>query len=421
MAHYSFKAKDSQGKIKSGRVEARNLSEAKAKVQRRRLKLLSIKRISLGRDEKQEEKSLFGNLVYKDARGRIQISLGKELPTDKEIIVFTKQFSTMVQSGVPILQALDILSNQQSSRTLRKALKGVRSRVENGSSLSISLAHHKDIFDDLYIAMVEAGEASGNLDEILLNLVSYLEKSSRIKAQIKSAMVYPAVVVVVAVVVIVGLLLYVVPTFAEQYTDSGRQLPELTQLVISVSEWIQNQWFTVVSAVALLFAMFKMSLKTPKGKLLWDGIVLKLPGIGTLLRKVYVGRFSSTLSSMLASGVDLLEALLICSRSAGNKVIEEFIVNAITDIENGLKLSDPLSKGDLIPEMVISMITIGESTGALDDMLKKVSDFYEEEVDVAVQGLLSMIEPILIIVVGGVVGFIVVAMYLPIFDIAQVN
>ena len=420
MALFNYRAKDSKGNLRSGTIDAKNISEAKAKVQRMRLKLVSIKaQISKDNDSDGSETPIFGEIIYRDQNGSIQISLGRQLPKTKELIVFTKQFATMLHSGVPMVQSLAILASQQSSRYFRKTLNGVRGTVENGGSLSHSLSQYPEIFDNLYVAMVEAGEASGKLDTILLKLVTYIEKASRIKAQVKSAMMYPIIVVLVAVVIVGGLLVFVVPTFAQQYAETGRDLPELTQIVIDLSEGLQKNWVTILATFGVFLGLSRLWISTKKGRRMYDYLVLKFPGIGDLRKKISVGRFCSTMASMLSAGVNLLDALIICANSSGNMIIQEFILNVKKEIENGLKLSEPLSKGNLIPDMVVSMVAVGESTGCLDDMLAKVSEFYEEEVDLAVQGLLSMIEPILIITIGSIVGFIVVAMYLPVFEMAS--
>jgi type IV pilus assembly protein PilC len=266
--------------------------------------------------------------------------------------------------------------------------------------------------------MVRAGETSGSLDQILLRLTTYIEKAAKIKSQVKSAMVYPAIVVVAATSVISILLAFVVPTFAKQFRDSGRDLPALTQIVVDFSDFFRLNYTYLLGGAAFLFFAINTYRKTEGGSSRFDHIVLYIPVLGDLIRKVAVGRFCSTLSTMLKAGVNLLEALSICAASAGNKRIEEFILYVRAEIEQGVKFSTPLAKDGLFPPMVVSMVEVGEATGALDDMLFKVAEFYEEEVDVAVKTLLSMIEPIMIVTIGSVVGFIVIAMYLPVFDMA---
>ena len=290
--------------------------------------------------------------------------------------------------------------------------------MENGSKQSEAFASFPDIFDSLYVAMVAAGEVSGNLDTILLKLVSYIDRSNKVKGQVKSALVYPVMVVLVAIAVVISLLIFVVPTFAQQYSETGRQLPLLTQWVIAVSDGLAANWAHLTIGVFIAGLAFRRMLQTPRGRLWFDRWILWVPGIGLLLRKISVGRFCSTMASMLMSGVNLLQALTICASSAGNLVIEQFVLSVRSGVEKGQKISEPLSEGHIFPEMVISMVAVGETTGALDEMLEKVSDFYEEEVDLAVQAMLSMIEPIMIVSIGGIVAFILIAMYLPIFDLA---
>lgn len=418
MQSFRYKAKDSTGKIVHGDIEARDKNEARMRVMRMRLTILSLK---LKRDDDgldDGEEPIIGKFLYKDANGDIQIGMGNKAPTAKDLIVFTKQFATMLNSGVPMIQSLSILSKQQQSKEFGRALKKIQMTVENGATLSDALATFPKIFDNLYVAMVEAGEASGNLDTILVKLVTYIEKAEKIKNQVKSAMTYPTIVVVVAIVVIAFLLAFVVPTFAQQYTDSGRELPALTQIVIDFSNWFVANWFYVFGGMFAFVLYFRFWVKTEKGRAKFDQLILRAPGIGVLLKKVAVGRFCSTMASMLTSGVNLLEALSICAASAGNKTVEMFIMGVRAGLEKGTKFSEPLAEGGLFPDMVVSMVSVGEATGALDEMLLKVSEFYEEEVELAVQAMLSMIEPIMIVFIGGLVGFIVIAMYLPVFDMA---
>ncbi|MEZ4743067.1 MAG: type II secretion system F family protein [Bdellovibrionota bacterium] len=419
MAKFNYKAIRPDGKMKEGVLEGSSRAVVKAQLVRMRLRVLSIKldKSSLG-DSDDGITPIIGNMIYRDGNGDVQIELGRKGPTSKHIIIFSKQLSTMINSGVPLIQALTILGGQQQSQIFATIIKKVRTSVENGSTFSDALAEYPKIFDNLYVAMVRAGEASGSLDVILTKLVTYIEKAEKIKGQVKSAMMYPIIVISVAILVITGLLLFVVPTFAEQYADSGRKLPALTQIVIDFSNWIATNWMYVFGAIVLGIFSLRLYIKTEKGRKNFDRLLLKAPGLGVLLKKIAVGRFCSTMASMLNSGVNLLEALDICAASAGNVIIEKFVLNVSNQLEKGAKLSEPLGEGNLFPEMVVSMVAVGEATGALDEMLAKVSDFYEEEVDLAVQTMLSMIEPIMIVGIGGVVGFIVIAMYLPVFEMA---
>ena len=365
-----------------------------------------------------DESPILGHYIYKDANGNIQLALSTPPPSSKEVIIFTKQLATMLQSGVPLIQSLSLLTTQQANRFFTIALKDIKREVEEGKAFSTAIAEYPEIFDDLYVAMAEAGEASGNLDNILVKLVSYIERASKIKDQVKSALMYPVVVFIVAIVVVSGLLTFVVPTFASQFSDSGQELPALTQFVVDLSDFIVENWVQIFGSMFASVLSFRFFINTKKGRVLFDKYILKAPIIGDVLKKIAVGRFCSTISSMLQAGVNLLEALNICAASSGNTFIEKFVLNVRENLEQGEKFSKPLSEGDLFPDMVISMVSVGEETGALDEMLAKISDFYEEEVDLAVATMRSMIEPIMIVFIGGVVAFIVIAMYLPIFDMA---
>jgi type IV pilus assembly protein PilC len=417
MAEFKYKAKDSKGKIRTGKVTANSKAQAKDQLSRMRLKPVMLKASKL--DDVTEDEGLLGKFIKKDEKGRITVQFGQPKITAKDLIIFTKQFATMINSGVPLIQSLGILGAQQRVPAFGKTLRNVSGAVENGSKLSDALEAYPNIFDTLYVAMVRAGEASGNLDTILLKLVTYIEKAAKIKSQVKSAMMYPMIVVVVAGAVVSGLLLFVVPTFAKQYEDSGKPLPEITQIVVDASNGLVNNWYYILGSFVLFAFLFKHWVKTEKGREIYDAAILKAPGIGELLRKIAVGRFCSTMATMLTSGVNILDALTICAASSGNKTIEKFVVNVRAKIEQGTKFSEPLAEGGLFPGMVVSMVAVGEQTGALDDMLLKVSDFYEDEVDMAVKTVLSMIEPIMIVTIGSIVGFIVIAMYMPVFDMAS--
>lgn len=424
MARWEYKAKDIRGKVTVGVVDAATKSMARSRLAGKRLHVVSLKQVSgigakkNGATAVDGEVEYLGGLLYKDRNGQIQISLGEGSPTAKDIIVFTKQLATMINSGVPLIQALDLLASQQRLRGFAKTVRTVRHTVENGAKLSEAFAQFPKIFDNLYVSMVRAGEASGNLDKILGKLVVYIEKAEKIKSQVKSAMMYPTIVMVVAVGVIAALLVFVVPIFAKQFDSGGKELPALTQIVIDLSDTMQMRWMEILGAIVFVFIVLKFMTRTPRGREVWDTLILQAPGIGMLLKKIAVGRFCTTMATMLTAGVNLLEALNICAASSGNRTIEKFILGMREKIEQGVKFSEPLGEGTLFPPMVVSMVAVGEQTGALDEMLQKVSDFYEEEVDLAVQTVLSMIEPCLIVFIGGAVGFIVIAMYMPIFDLA---
>ena len=416
MPVYQYKAKNPQGKSQSGNITAKSVKDAKLKLLKRRLKVSSLKASTEG--DELGITPILGTYLYLDGGGKLQINPTSSGPNIKDLTIFSKQFSTMIGSGIPLIQSLNILAKQQENLSFRIALFKIKKDIEEGKTLALAMAEHPKIFDTLYISMVKAGEVSGNLDNIMKRLVTYIEKSAKIKGQIKSALMYPSVVVVVAIAVVAALLIFVIPTFAEQYSQMGRELPGVTQALIDLSNDFVENWTTYFGSLFAGIAAIFLANKTEKGKRLFDQIMLKLPVIGSLLNKLSIGRFCSTLSTMLVSGVDLLEAIKICAATSGNVIIEEFIMNARVSLEKGKNLSQPLAEGTLVPDMVVSMIAVGEETGALDEMLAKVSEFYEEEVDTAVAGLLSMIEPIMIVAIGGVIGTVVVALYLPIFEMA---
>ncbi len=418
MAIFVYKAQLKNGTTREGKIKAKDRSNVRANLLRMKMQPISIKLFTAEDDVDMEETPIVGRWIYRDRNDNIQIRLTQQAPSAKEISVFTKQMAVMMKSGVPMIQALGILARQQSNSTFQHTLLKIQKIVENGSKLSEAFASFPTIFDSLYVAMVGAGEVSGHLDTILLKLVSYIERSTKVKSQVKAALIYPVMVVMVAIAVVIGLLVFVVPTFAQQYAENGRELPFLTQMVISVSNWLGTNWTSLTGGLCAGILLLRRGIQTPRGRLLFDRFILWVPGIGLLLRKIAVGRFCSTMASMLTSGVNLLEALTICAASAGNLVIEQFVLNVRIGVEKGQKFSEPLGQGHIFPEMVVSMVAVGETTGALDEMLEKVSEFYEEEVDLAVQAMLSMIEPIMIVSIGGIVAFILLAMYLPIFDMA---
>lgn len=340
--------------------------------------------------------------------------------SSRDMVVFSRQFATMINAGVPILQALQIMCEQTENPKLRRKLYAIRNDIEGGSSLFEGLKKHQDIFDALYTNMVNAGETGGILDQVLLRLAEYIEKAAKLKAKIKGAMIYPGVVVTVAVAVIAVILIFVIPTFETMFRDFGSGLPAPTQFVINLSNFVTgNIWLLLGGAVAF-FVGFKFFYRWEKGQILVDRWVLFLPVFGPLLRKAAVAKFSRTLSTMVSSGVPILNALDIVSRTSGNKTVERGVIEAKKSIAEGQTLAEPLDETGVFPPMVIHMISIGEATGALDAMLSKIADFYDDEVDVAVDSLTSMIEPLMIVFLGVIVGGLVISMYLPIFSIADV-
>jgi type IV pilus assembly protein PilC len=335
----------------------------------------------------------------------------------KNLAVFTRQFSVMIDAGLPLVQCLEILGTQEEDKHFAAVILATRADVEGGASLADAMKKHPKVFDPLFTNMIAAGEAGGILDTILKRLATYIEKSVKLKGQVKSAMVYPIAVVVIATVVVGIILWKVIPTFANLFAGLGAELPLPTRVVIALSNnLIRFGPFLIAGLVAASFG-FKSYYATPGGRMTIDRIVLKLPILGILMRKIAVARFCRTLSTLLASGVSILEALDITARTSGNAVVEEAIQTTRTSIERGETIAAPLKNTAVFPPMVVQMIGVGEATGALDTMLSKIADFYEEEVDVAVAGLLTLLEPIMIAFLGGIVGGIVIAMYMPIFSL----
>ena len=338
----------------------------------------------------------------------------------KDVVVFTRQFATMIDAGLPLVSGLDVLAKQHDNKAMRVVLGGVKEHVENGGTLADGLANHPKAFDDLFVNMVAAGETGGVLDIILERLAAYLEKMDKLKRQVKTAMIYPAVVVVAAIIVTTILLVFVIPTFADMFKDFGAALPAPTRLVLSISDFMIANWYIIFGSMFGTLFLFKRFIKTDRGKEVVHPLLLKLPVFGEIIRKVAVARFTRTLGTMMSSGVPILDALLICSRTSGNKVVEKEVNTIRLSISEGKTIAEPLADSLIFPPMVVSMISVGESTGALDAMLNKVADFYEDEVENAVTAMKQLIEPIMILVLGTLVGGLVVAMYLPIFKLGTV-
>jgi type IV pilus assembly protein PilC len=335
----------------------------------------------------------------------------------KNLAVFTRQFSVMIDAGLPLVQCLDILGSQEEDKNFSAVILATRSDVESGASLADAMKKHPKAFDALFTNMVAAGEAGGILDTILKRLATYIEKAVKLKSQVKSAMVYPVAVILIAGIVVGVILWKVIPTFANLFAGLGAQLPLPTRVVIAASNGLVRFGPFLIAGMFLGAWGVKAFYATPRGRTVIDGLLLKVPVLGSLLRKIAVARFCRTLSTLLASGVSILEALDITARTAGNAIVEDAILTTRKSIERGETIAAPLKETAVFPAMVVQMIGVGEATGALDTMLSKIADFYEEEVDVAVAGLLTLLEPIMIAFLGGVVGGIVIAMYLPIFDL----
>jgi type IV pilus assembly protein PilC len=402
MSTFAYVGRNRQGAVKKGELSAKTRDEAVDQLRKQQVVVTSL-----------EEKSGRG--------GKLKFSLGSGL-NDKDLVVFTRQFGTMINAGLPLIQCLDILSTQSENKVLRETVADVKNSVEAGSTFSDALKKHPKVFDELYTNMIHAGEVGGLLDTILTRLAKHIEKAMKLKGQIKSAMVYPTAIVGVAVIVISVLMVWVIPVFAQMFLEmSGGKigLPGPTQLVINVSNFFQSYWYAMAGTLVGVIIAIKRYYATVNGRLVIDRLLLKIPVVGDLIRKASVAKFTRTLGTLITSGVPLLEGLSICAKTSGNKVIEGALMNARVSISGGKTISEPLAKCNVFPKMVTHMIAVGESTGALDAMLGKIADFYEDEVDQAVDTLTSLLEPVMMVVLGTVIGFIVIAMYLPIFTMAQ--
>ncbi len=346
------------------------------------------------------------------------ITFGRGVKT-RDIVIVTRQFATMINAGLPLVQALDILSRQTENKVLKKTIQDVLYDVESGNTLADALRSHPKIFSDLFVSMVAAGESGGILDTILLRLATFLEKSEALTRKIKGAMIYPGVVLGVAVVAIAVLLLFVIPVFEQMFASFNQQLPLPTRLVIGMSALLQAYWWLIGGAIAAGAVLFKRWVATPGGRLQFDRFLLRVPVLGGLVRKAAIARFTRTLGTMLSSGVSILDGLEITARTSGNRVIHDAVMQSRSAIAGGKSIAEPLKETAVFPPMVTQMIHVGEETGDLDGMLSKIADFYDDEVDVAVESLLKALEPALIVVLGSIVGGMIVAMYLPIFGLVN--
>ncbi len=398
MPVYKWVAETKKGKILKGELEAVDERIAQLQLKRRNL---TIKKI------KAKPKDLFANVAFFQPK-----------ITAKDVVIFTRQFSTMIDAGLPLVQGLTILAEQTENKTFQNVLKTVTKDVEGGSSLAEALKKHPKVFDALYFNLVAAGEIGGILDTILQRLAAYIEKAEKLKTRIKGAMTYPIIVVAVAVLVIAVILIFVIPVFQEMFSSFGKALPVPTQIVVNMSDFLKgNIHYVIVAFIAFVFA-FKKYRNTKKGRKQTDALALKLPVFGNLLKKSAVARFTRTLGTMISSGVPILDALEIVAKTSGNVILEEIIYEVRSSIAEGQTIAEPLSEADIFPRMVVQMISVGEATGALDTMLNKIADFYDDEVDAAVEALTSMLEPLLMVFLGGAIGGLVIAMYLPIFQMA---
>ncbi|MGA1868745.1 MAG: type II secretion system F family protein [bacterium] len=399
MPIYKYKARNRQGKEIAGELEAVNEAAVRNELRRQAAVPISIKK--------------------KPKEIQINIPGFKQKVKMQDIVVFTRQFSTMIDAGLPIVQILDILGEQTENPVLANAVKEVKSSVESGSTYADGLRKFPQIFDDIYIHMVEAGETGGILDTILNRLSIYIERAMNLRKKVKSAASYPIVITFIAVIIVSGLLIFIIPQFASLFTSFGGTLPLPTLIVIKMSDFLAG-WgggMILISSIAL-FLFVKRAYKTQKGRLAIDKLLLKLPVFGDILQKVAVAKFTRTLGTLISSGVPILDSLTITAKTSGNKVIENAIYVTKNDIAEGKTIAEPLRDTKVFPPMVVQMISVGETTGALDNMLSKIADFYDDEVDAAVETLTSLLEPMLMVFLGITIGFIVIAMYLPIFKLA---
>ena len=394
MPDFEYKGKTLAGAQVTGSIKAKNQQDLERMLRQNRILVTSIRK----------------------KPADIQIKFGTGIKK-QDISRFTRQFATMIGSGLPMIQCLEILASQVESVELRKVINKVKEAVQGGTTLADALSRHPKVFDQLYVNMVEAGEMGGALDVILVRLAVYREKADGLIRKVRGAMMYPIVISVVATGVTIAMLTFVVPTFAKMFEGLGSELPAPTQIVLQISGFLQNQYYIILGAIAILIIAYRFYSKTPDGRLNIDRVFLNFPVLGTLLRKSAISRFSRTLSTLLSSGVSILEALEITAKTAGNRVVHDAIKKSVVSIAEGDTITAPLKETGVFPPMVTQMISVGEKTGGLDEMLSKIADFYDEEVDAAVTALTSIIEPVVIVLMGIIIGGILIAMYLPMFDI----
>ncbi len=398
MPVYEYTAKNaSTGQILKGSYDAPSRDELLGHLRKNRLVLVSLR----------------------EASKEIKITLPGSGIRTRDVVIFTRQFATMINSGLPLVQSLNILAQQTENAKLKEVTKAVVFDVEAGNTLADAFAKHPSAFSQLYVNMVAAGEAGGILDTILLRLATFLEKNDKLVRKVKSAMIYPSVIMTVAAGAIAVLLIFVIPVFQKMFADAAVALPLPTRFVIGMSQFLQSFWWAVALAIGLIGLSINRYYATPGGRRRIDAVLLGMPVLGDVIRKSAVARFTRTLGTLISSGVSILDGLEITAKTAGNTVIQDAIMSSRASIAGGDTIAGPLEKSGVFPPMVISMIAVGEQTGGLDEMLSKIADFYDDEVDVAVSGLLSLLEPAMILILGVVVGGMIVAMYLPIFNMMQ--
>jgi len=406
MPIYAYRAKEANGNVTTGEVEAAKEQEAVARVKALKMTVIEIA---------EKKPSIFIKIK------EMIPGLGKPDVTSKDLVLFSRQLSTLVSAGVPIVQSLSILADQAENPTFKAVLQAVRTDIEAGLSISDSLKKHPEAFPDIYTAMIRAGEVGGILDTILERLSAFLESSEALKAKVKAAMMYPAIVMTICFAVTIFLLVFVIPTFKSIFSSFGQELPTPTLVILGISDFLISKWYLIPTLPTAAFYAFKRYYATPAGHRAVDGKMLKAPIFGIILKKVAVAKFTRTLGTLIKSGVPIMQGLETVAATAGNVVIEEAVLAARESIREGGRLADPLKKSGIFPNMVTQMIGVGEETGALDQMLSKIADFYDQEVDAAVKGLTSMIEPLVIVFLGTVIGGIVIAMFMPMFQMSQLS
>ena len=395
---YQWVAETRKGRKLKGEIEAASEQIAQSQLKKRNLKILKLK---------PKPKDLFSGIAFMQPK-----------VTKKDIVIFTRQFSTMIDAGLPLVQGLGILADQAENPTFKNILRQINKDVEGGSTLAEAMKKYPKIFDELFVNLIAAGEVGGILDTILQRLATFIEKAEELKSKIKGALTYPIVVIAIAIIVIAVILIFVIPVFQAMFADFGAALPVPTQIVVNMSNFLKSHIHYIIGAIIAIVFLFKRYRNSKGGKKTTDNLSLKLPVFGDLLKKTAVARFTRTLGTMLSSGVPILDSLEIVAKTAGNVIIEEIIYDVRGSIAEGQTISEPLSETDIFPGMVVQMISVGEATGALDTMLEKIADFYDKEVDAAVEALTSMLEPMLMLFLGGSIGGLVTAMYLPIFKMA---
>ena len=400
MPVFLWEGQTRKGEKKKGEIEAANEAALRGILRRQGLTSITVK---------QKPKNLSEYLPFL-----------KQKVKEKEVVIFARIFATMINAGLPLIQCLDLLAQQEQNKTFAQIITAIKEDIEGGSTLSDALRKYPKVFDDLFVNLVAAGESGGILDVILQRLSNYMEKAMKLKSKVKGAMTYPASVLVISIAVVSLLLVKVIPTFQKMFEGFGGELPGPTQFLITLSAYAQKYFLVAIIVLAIAVYAFRRYYKTEKGTLLIDDLILKSPVFGPLLKKVAVARFTRTMSTMMTSGVPILEGLAIVSKTAGNKVVENALIRVRKSISEGKTIAEPLLETGIFPPMVVQMIAVGEATGALDAMLSKIADFYDDEVDTAVDAMTALLEPFMMVFLGGVVGGMIIAMYLPIFKMASV-